>query len=115
MKENPYSKLIEIMKDAGSSNNPPSIQIAEVVSPPPNLIIKMGDLQVDKDNILIADYLLGEDSYIREYKTSNDKLTWGDSNYMKYTDTLKEGDLLGVMPVEDRQLYIILARLKGVS
>lgn len=115
MKDNPYSKLIEIIRDKGSSNNPPSIQIGEVISPLPNLIIKIGDLQVDKDNILIADYLLKEESYIREYKSSNDKSTWGDSNYIKYTDTLNSSDLLAVMPVEDRQLYIILARLKEVE
>lgn len=58
MKDNPYSALIKIMREQGAKYNPPSIQIGQVISPPPNIIIKIGDLQVDKDNILIADYLL---------------------------------------------------------
>jgi hypothetical protein len=114
MKENPYSKMIEIMKKQGASN-PPSIQIGEVIEPPPNLIIMVNDLPIDKENILIADYLLKEENYIREYQTSSDRATWGNINYIKYTDTLKKGELLAVIPVEDKQLYIILARLKEVS
>lgn len=136
MKNNPYSKIIEIMKDKGSANNPPSIQIGEVISPPPNLIIKIGDLQVDKDNILIADYLLRD--HMREvrtdgmtnipskqYETGTTTVNSNHShsiesftihNTKMYTDdTLIKGDLLAVMPVYDRQLYIILARLKEVT
>lgn len=112
MKDNPYSKMVEIMKKQGSASNPPSIQTGTVVSPEP-LVVKVGELQIDKDSILISDYLLKE--YEREYQTSSDRITWGDTNYIKYTDTLRKGDLLAILPVEDRQLYIILARLKEAS
>lgn len=115
MKENPYSKMVELMKKQGASSSPPSIQIGEVIEPPPNLIIKVNDLQIDKDNILIADYLLKEEKYIRQFKTSSDKVNWSSTNYIKFVDTLKKGELLAVMPVEDKQLYIVLARLKEVS
>ena len=147
MKDNPYSKLIEIMKVKGSSSNPPSIQIAEVISPPPNLIIKIGDLQLDKNNVLIADYLLKEhkrkitirgerikfrkDNPVGETEVANahsHPLEYMDvdnapveidakdeSSYIQTEDTLKEKDLLAVLSVEDRQLYIILARLKEVE
>lgn len=115
MKENPYSKIIEIIKEKGSSNNPPGIRVGKVVSPPPNLAIKIDELQIDKDNILIADYLLKKDDYVRQYETSFDKIIWGETKYIRHTDTLKAGELLAVMPVEDRQLYIILARLKEVG
>lgn len=147
MKENPYSKIIEIIKDKGASKNPPSIQIAEVISPPPNLIIKIGDLQIDKDNILIADYLLKEhkrkitirgerikfrkDNPVGQTEVANSHshpLSYVDvdnvpveidaktePSYIQTEDTLKEKELLAVLPVEDRQLYIILARLKEVE
>lgn len=95
MKENPYSKIIEIIKKQGATSNPPSIQIGKVIEPPPKLIIKIDDQQIDNDNILIADYLL--------------------KDHQQAVDTIKKGDLLAVMPVYDRQLYIILARLKEVS
>ncbi len=136
MKENPYSKMIEIMQKQGATSNPPSIQIGEVIEPPPNLIIKVNDLQIDKDNILIADYLLKD--HMREVRTDTmtntpskqyvTGATTVNSNHSHsianltlentkiYTeDTLEKGDLLAVLPVHDRQLYIILARLKEVS
>ncbi len=147
MKENPYSKMIEIMKRQGASLNPPSIQIAEVIEPLPNLIVKVNDLQIDKDNILIADYLLKE--HQRKITIRGERIKFrknnpvgeteissnhshplkyidvdsvpieidakAESSYIQTEDTLKKGDLLAVMPVQDRQLYIILARLKEVS
>ena len=133
MKDNPYSKIIEIIKDKGASKNPPSIQIGEVISPPPNLIIKIGDLQVDKDNILIADYLLKE--HKRQIKSDTMLLPVNETGtttvnsshshniadftivdtYIYTKDTLKVGEMLAIMPVYDRQLYIILAILSEVS
>lgn len=86
MKENPYSTLIQLMQEHGAKHNPPSIQVGEIVSPPPNIIIKIGELQIDKDNILIA-------------------------NNLTPTDALKTGNIVAVMPAEDRQMYIILAKL----
>jgi len=115
VKDNPYSKIVEIMQKQGAMLNPPSIQIGEVISPPPNLVVKINDLQIDKDNILVADHLLKEEKYIREYKTSDDKVLWSDMRYIKYVDTLVKGDLLAVLSVYDKQLYLILTRLKEVS
>lgn len=146
MQGNPYSQIIEIMREKGADRNPPSIQIAEVVSPPPNLIIKIGDLQIDKDNILIADYLLKQ--HQRKITIRGERIKFDKNNpvgvteiasnhsheikninvdnteveidakakksYIQTEDTLKEKELLAVMPVENRQLYIILARLKEV-
>ncbi len=129
MKDNPYSKIIEQMKKQGASSNPPSIEIGEVISPNP-LTIKIGDLQVDKDNILIADYLLKE--YKRKIKVPKVTAT-GETNSasvgdhgthkhdvvkvgineveLTFLDTLKQGDRLAVWPTEDKQTYIIVARV----
>lgn len=147
MNENPYSKMIEIMKNKSASLNPPSIQIAEVIEVPPNLIIKVNDLQIDRENILIADYLLKDykrnitlraerikfrkDNPVGQTESSSQHshfLSYIDvddtpveidaeekSSYIKTECTLEKGDLLAVMPVSDKQLYIILARLKEVS
>lgn len=160
---NPYSKMVEIMRSQGAVSNPPSIQIGIVMEPPPNLVIKVNDLQIDKDNLLISDYLLTEHkrrviisggriqfeqydppTYIgsttEEYDGGRDALphdhkikelkidtaespepkVWieaqrEDMDYIKTVDTLVKGDLLAVMPVADRQLYIILSRLREVS
>lgn len=142
---NPYTEILQMIRAHGSKYNPPSIQLAEVLAPPPNLIIKLGDIQVKKESIFIADYLL--QYYRREYYAngdlkfsdpscsgSTDKRSDGDSphdhgvisitvetgdfkikgeggEYLYFTDTLKPGDLLAVMPTYDMQTYIVLAKV----
>ena len=117
---NPFSDLVAIMRDQGSAYNPTSIQLAEVINPPPNLIIKFGDLEIDKDFILIADYLL--DSYKRQITIPSTSAsgTAGDHSIssisipngeIDFKDTLKKGDLLAVMPTQDKQKYIIIAKV----
>lgn len=129
MKENPYSKMIEIMKKQSASVNPPSIQIGEVISPNP-LAIRIGDLQIDKDNILIADYLLKD--YRRKVKIpevtatgETNNVSVGDHGTHKHSvdkigvneveitflDTLKQGDKLAILSTGDGQTYMILARV----
>jgi hypothetical protein len=129
MKDNPYSKLIEQMKKQGATSNPPSVQIGEVISPNP-LTIRIGDLQIDKDNILMADYLLKE--YKRKVKIpeatatgETNNVSVGDHGTHKHSvdkigineveiiflDTFKQGDKLAVLSTEDKQTYIILARV----
>lgn len=129
MKDNPYSKLIEQMKKRGATSNPPSIQIGEVISSNP-LTVKIGDLQIDKDNILIADYLLKD--YKRKIKIpeatatgKTNNVSVGDHGTHKHSvdnigineveitflDTLKAGDRLAILPTSDKQNYIILARV----
>ena len=107
MEENPWSKMLEIMRK--QSKDYEGIVIGEVLSAPPSLVIKVGDLQVDKDNILIADYLLKD--YLREYKSSSDNSSWGSTNYIRYEDTLKAGERLAIATTLDKQTYIVLARL----
>lgn len=79
---NPYAELVKMMREHGSKYNPPAIHLAEVLEPPPEIIIKLGDIQIDKKNILIADYLLKE--YKREYKATG-KLKFEDANCGKTT------------------------------
>lgn len=56
--ENPFSSLIDIIREQGSFYNAPDLMIGEVINPPPHIAIKVGDIQLDKDNLYIADYLL---------------------------------------------------------
>ncbi len=129
--QNPYAELLSAMQRQGASVNPPTIKLAEVVSPPPDIIIKMGDLQVDKNNILIADYLLPGYKRNMSSTSEGDIISHDDgdprayspyivleglshSGQITFTDTLKPGDILAVMPTEDGQTYIILARVVRV-
>ncbi|WP_158232834.1 DUF2577 family protein [Sporosarcina sp. P17b] len=113
MKENPYSKLLEITKgknkviDRATDN----VRIGEVVSASP-LKITIGDLPIDRDNVLVSDYLLEE--YKRDYKTNRYIPNGSDSGTMVFTDGIKVGDQLAILQTADKQLYIIIARVRGV-
>ena len=109
MKENPYSRLLEITKE--QSRSPQGVMIGEVVSTTP-LTVSCGDLQIDADNIFIADYLLS--GYNRDYSTNRLIPNGSDIGTMQYTDGLFVGDQLAMMPTADRQLYIITARVRRV-
>lgn len=100
--KNPYSELLNLMREQGAKYNPPTIEIGEVISPNP-VKIKLGDLQLDKDDVLINDFLL--QGYKRQLKVN------GITNEYETTDTLKKGDLLAIMPAGDRQRFIVLCKV----
>lgn len=63
--QNWASDIFGMIKEAGSAFNSPDIMLGEVVTPPPNLTIKVGDIVLYKDQLLVADYLLND--YKRAY------------------------------------------------
>ena len=80
--DSPYVEILKHMQKQGSKLNPPSVQIGVMIS---SNVLKIGDLQLDKDNLLIADYLV--------------------------SSNLKAGDAMAVILTDDRQTCIILARV----
>ena len=134
--QDPYIEILAAMQRQGASTNPPGIKLAEVVAPPPDIVIKMGDLQVDKDNVRIADYLLpgytrqanqqstgniithvpvppGEEP--QEYDTYTQIESLTHSGTIALSDTLKPGDVVAVMPTTDGQTYIVLAKVVSLA
>lgn len=88
---NPYSEMIKLMQVHGSKYNPWSLQLGEVTSIDP-LTIKTGDLQLNKSNLFIADYLKAE--YTRSIKIpetsaqgATDEQTVGDHGSHKHAVT----------------------------
>lgn len=79
--KDPYVELIKLIKDRGADNNPPSIQLGTMVT---TNILKMGDLQIDGDNLLINEY---------------------------WKDKVAPGDIVAVLATESRQTYIVLAKV----
>lgn len=108
MKDNPYSKILEVTENEPDKNN---VMIGEVISASP-LVVQIGDLSIYREDMLIADYLLS--GYSRNYST--DRLIPNGSSIgnIRYTDTINSGDKLAVLQTLDKQLYIIIARVKEV-
>lgn len=117
------------MREQGGKNNSPYVQVGVVVSEDP-LTIKLGDLQIGKANLLVADYLLPD--YARKisipitdgsgvmssesigdhglHTHSISKLSIADGNFI-FTDGLKADDLVALIPTIDAQIYFVLAKL----
>lgn len=110
MKDNPYSRLLELTKN-NNKQDKDNVMIGEAISINP-FVVKVGDLQIDKDNIYIADYLLS--GYSRNYSTDRVIPNGSSSGNIKYTDSISKGDKLAILQTGDNQLYIIIARVREV-
>lgn len=108
MKDNPYSLILNTMQ--GKQDNQ-GVLIGLVTSTSP-FTVKVGDLSVGKGNLLVADHLLK--GYKRKYKTDRTITSGVTTGTMEYTDTLLQGDRVAVFPTNDRQMYLVLAKLKEV-
>jgi hypothetical protein len=86
--DNPYSGIINLMKTHGAADNAPNIMLGEVLTVSPNLTIKAGDLQLDKDNLFIADYLLS--GYKRSYNMEGVMHAQFDGNFAT-TNSVSDG------------------------
>lgn len=102
---NPYNATLAIMRRQGSKDNPPTIRLGTVISPPPSMVLKMGDLQIDNDNILISDFLLS--GYQREAEISDISA----ATQITLGGALRAGDVVAVLSTADRQTYVVLCKV----
>lgn len=100
----PYVKMLNLMKKKGAESNPLSISIGKVIAPPPEIIVQTNDLQLYKEDLYIADYLLS--GYSRQVSITN-----SEGSAINMLDTIKVGDELAVMPTEGNQTWIILCKV----
>jgi len=107
------------MREQGGKNNTPYVQEGVVISVDP-LTIKLGDLQIGKENLLIADYLLP--NYTRKISipatiatgsTTEESITSVGipDGEIILTDGLKDGESVALIPTLDEQKYFVLARV----
>ena len=117
--KNPYSEIINHMRTQGGKNNTPYVQVGVVVASNP-LTVKLGDLQIGKRNLLVADYLLP--NYARKISiptttavgnTTTESITsiGIPDGEIALTDGLKANDVVALIPTLDGQTYIVLAKV----
>lgn len=95
-----YSELLGIMKENGAAYNPPSLEIGIVLN---ENTLKVGDLQLTKDDFYIADYL--KKYYVKQFEVDGVTKSYTSKDY------LKSGDIVAVLATEDKQKYIVLAKV----
>lgn len=118
--KNPYTGIIGLMRKHGADLNPAPVMLGIVSAASPDLKIKFGDLEVDKDNLLLADYLL--DDYTRDIAITGEisftngitPVSGEDLNIVgssKMTSPLIVNDTVIAIPISNAQVFVILAKV----
>ncbi|MGE8080515.1 DUF2577 family protein [Peribacillus loiseleuriae] len=100
MSDDQLTELAKMFKDR-EQKIPPSMTTGIVISPPPNVQIRLNDVIVlYKHKLVIASSMLTEYNRLATIDGTQVQIT------MK--DTIKPGDEVILMPVMDGQLYFVL-------
>jgi len=113
------AQVVDVMHGIANNAQPMGTQVGIVVTPPPNLTVRMNNILLESKDLYISRYLLpnytrhvvGETSYkgggsgMPAYESHNHPI----DNDETWTDTLQPGTLVAVIPVDgqENQLYII--------
>ena len=101
---NPFSELINVLREEGSFYNEPSFYFAKVTSELPNLKVMLNDMELNKNNLLIDKSLLDRHNY--SVSCSNGGLTHN------LKDKLSVGDK--VVMLRDNNKFIIISKVVSV-
>lgn len=120
-KQDAAADIIDILSPKDEINGLPFIETGEVVSPLPDLKVKVRDLIYRKDNIKIDDYWVN--GHKRKITIPSASLTGadakGDSHVaggfpeaeIIFKDELKVGDKVAVMQSKDKQSLYVFFRI----
>ena len=115
--EQSAGNLVETLHGIARSELPARTRIGIILAPPPDIQVQLDDIVLTKEDCYISSYLLpnytrhvvGETSYRGggsgdpAYESHNHPV----DNDETWTDTLRPGDRVTVVPLEGDQLYII--------
>lgn len=101
---NPFSELINVLREEGSFYNEPSFYFAKVTSELPNLKVMLNDMELNKNNLLIDKSLLDRHNY--SVSCSNGNITHN------LKDKLSVGDK--VVMLRDNNKFIIISKVVSV-
>ena len=101
---NPFSELINVLREEGSFYNEPSFYFAKVTSELPNLKVMLNDMELNKNNLLIDKSLLDRHNY--SVSCSNGSITHN------LKDKLSVGDK--VVMLRDNNKFIIIYKVVSI-
>ena len=101
---NPFSELINVLREEGSFYNEPSFYFAKVTSELPNLKVMLNDMELNKNNLLIDKSLLDRHNY--SINCSNGSITHN------LKDKLSVGDK--VVMLRDNNKFIIISKVVSI-
>ena len=101
---NPFSELINVLREEGSFYNEPSFFFFLVTSELPNLKVMLNDMELNKNNLLIDKSLLDRHKY--SVSCSNGGITHN------LKDKLSVGDK--VVMLRDNNKFIIISKVVSI-
>lgn len=101
---NPFSELINVLREEGSFYNEPSFYFAKITSELPNLKVMLNDMELNKNNLLIDKSLLDRHNY--SVSCSNGSITHN------LKDKLSVGDK--VVMLRDNNKFIIISKVVSI-
>ena len=100
--EDGLTTLAKMLKER-ENESPSSVITGIVIAAPPDIKLKVGDIDdLDREDVIIAEHLL--EGYTRQITLN------GSPSTITFTDTLKVGDEVIVIPTIDEQLYYVVAK-----
>lgn len=127
--EQSVNSMVNSMHNLAASHESMESSVGEILAPPPNIKVKWNNIELTKEQIYIAEYLLA--GYKRTGKGNiksgtqdadcgcgNNHSHGIDNDYTDtiiYTDTLKVGDIVSVVPIKNGQRFLITDKLIDLS
>ena len=122
--DNPYVSLIEGMRVEGSVNNPVPFMIGIVKSTSP-LIVQVGEIEFDEEDLLINDFLLAgykrkvkinassvSGNVITEHGGTLNSFNMSSGELETLDDVFKKGDRVVALISQDQQQIVIICKVR---
>ena len=101
----PYNQILSLMREEGSFHNEPHFLIGEVMSPLPNLKVKVNNIELDKDNLKIDKWLLDRNN--ANFTTVSDG-----THTHEISDKLNIND--NVIMLRNNDTFIIISKVVSI-
>lgn len=120
-KEDSYTGIVNLFNPKPQMDTLPFIETGEIISPLPNLVIKVRELEMKKEKIKLDEYWVK--GHKREIEIPSAPFTGSDSKgdshiaggypkaYVIFKDELKAGDLVACLLSRDKQTLYVLFKI----
>lgn len=124
-KDDPAARIVDLFNPTPDMSRLPFIETATVITPPPEMVVQLRDIQYKKERIKINEYYTK--GHEREIEIPTAPMLGSDARgdghvaggfiraKIIFKDDLKPGDKVAVVQSKDKQTLYVLYRIKEWS